>query len=510
MAIPERFNAAEYFVDRNLQEGRGDNIAVLYGDQSITYREVAARVNAAGHGLCDLGVEMENRVVLLLLDSPAFVYSFFGAIKIGAVPVPLNTNLTTDDYRTILNDSRARVLVISEALLPAVEPILPDLRFLRHVVVDGQTDRYQSFDALLDGRPAELDTAPTSKDDAAFWLYTSGTTGYSLGAVHLHHDMAVCVQLYSDPILRIRESDRTFSIAKLFFAYGLGNALYFPFAVGASTILYPGRPEPRAVFDVVNRYRPTVFYGVPTAYAGMLHAAENGAQVDMSSVRVAVSAGEPLPASIYERWLKRFGVEILDGIGSTEILHIFLSNRQGEVRPGSSGKLVPGYEARIIDDAGDPVPRGEIGNLWIKGDSIAAHYWNKHDATKHTFQGDWIRTGDKYWVDEDDYYWYAGRANDMLKVGGIWVSPTEVESAIIEHPRVLECAVVGQADREGLIKPKAYVVLKDGEATESLAEEIQEFVKGRIAPYKYPRWVEFVPELPKTATGKIQRFKLRA
>jgi benzoate-CoA ligase len=510
MAIPERFNAAEYFVDRNLQEGRGDNIAVLYGDQSITYREVAARVNAAGHGLCDLGVEMENRVVLLLLDSPAFVYSFFGAIKIGAVPVPLNTNLTTDDYRTILNDSRARVLVISEALLPAVEPILPDLRFLRHVVVDGQTDRYQSFDALLDGRPAELDTAPTSKDDAAFWLYTSGTTGYSLGAVHLHHDMAVCVQLYSDPILRIRESDRTFSIAKLFFAYGLGNALYFPFAVGASTILYPGRPEPRAVFDVVNRYRPTVFYGVPTAYAGMLHAAENGAQVDMSSVRVAVSAGEPLPASIYERWLKRFGVEILDGIGSTEILHIFLSNRQGEVRPGSSGKLVPGYEARIIDDAGDPVPRGEIGNLWIKGDSIAAHYWNKHDATKHTFQGDWIRTGDKYWVDEDGYYWYAGRANDMLKVGGIWVSPTEVESAIIEHPRVLECAVVGQADREGLIKPKAYVVLKDGEATESLAEEIQEFVKGRIAPYKYPRWVEFVPELPKTATGKIQRFKLRA
>jgi benzoate-CoA ligase len=510
VVIPERFNAAEYFVDRNLQEGRGDNIAVLYGDQSITYREVAARVNAAGHGLCDLGVEMENRVVLLLLDSPAFVYSFFGAIKIGAVPVPLNTNLTTDDYRTILNDSRARVLVISEALLPAVEPILPDLRFLRHVVVDGQTDRYQSFDALLDGRPAELDTAPTSKDDAAFWLYTSGTTGYSLGAVHLHHDMAVCVQLYSDPILRIRESDRTFSIAKLFFAYGLGNALYFPFAVGASTILYPGRPEPRAVFDVVNRYRPTVFYGVPTAYAGMLHAAENGAQVDMSSVRVAVSAGEPLPASIYERWLKRFGVEILDGIGSTEILHIFLSNRQGEVRPGSSGKLVPGYEARIIDDAGDPVPRGEIGNLWIKGDSIAAHYWNKHDATKHTFQGDWIRTGDKYWVDEDGYYWYAGRANDMLKVGGIWVSPTEVESAIIEHPRVLECAVVGQADREGLIKPKAYVVLKDGEATESLAEEIQEFVKGRIAPYKYPRWVEFVPELPKTATGKIQRFKLRA
>jgi benzoate-CoA ligase family protein len=510
VVIPERFNAAEYFVDRNLHEGRGENVAVLSGDESITYREVAAKVNATGNALRAYGVEQENRVVLLLLDSPAFVYSFFGAIKIGAVPVPLNTNLTADDYRTILDDTRAKVLIVSEALLPTVEPILPDRGSLRQVVVDGQTERHQSLESLLAGCSTELEAVDTSKDDPAFWLYTSGTTGYSLGAVHLHHDMAVCVQLYSDPILRLRQTDRTFSIAKLFFAYGLGNALYFPFAVGASTVLYPGRPEPRAVFDVINRYRPTVFYGVPTAYAGMLHAVDSGAKVDMSSVRVAVSAGEPLPASIYERWLRRFGVEILDGIGSTEILHIFLSNREGEVRPGSSGKLVPGYEAKIVDDDGDPVPAGEIGNLWIKGDSIAAYYWNKHEATKRTFQGDWIRTGDKYRVDEDGYYWYAGRANDMLKVGGIWVSPTEVEAAIIEHPRVLECAVVGQADSEGLIKPKAYVVLKDGEPSEALAEEIQEFVRGRIAHYKYPRWVEFVPELPKTATGKIQRFRLRA
>ncbi len=510
VVIPERFNAAEYFVDRNIREGHGNNTAVLYQDQEITYREVAEKVNATGHALLDLGVEVENRVVLLLLDSPAFVYSFFGAIKIGSVPVPLNTNLTTDDYRTVLNDTRAKVLIVSEALLPAVEPILSDLPYLRQVVVDGEPGTHQSFERMLEGQPTELEAASTSKDDPAFWLYTSGTTGYSLGAVHLHHDMLVCVQLYSEPILRIRETDRTFSIAKLFFAYGLGNALYFPFAVGASTVLYPGRPEPKAIFDVVNRYRPTVFYGVPTAYAAMLHAAESGAQVDMSSVRIAVSAGEPLPASIYQRWLERFGVEILDGIGSTEILHIFLSNREGAARPGSSGQLVDGYEARIVDDAGEPVPTGEIGNLWIKGDSIAAYYWNKHDATKRTFQGEWIRTGDKYRVDEDGYYWYAGRANDMLKVGGIWVSPNEVESAIIEHPRVLECAVVGHADAEGLIKPKAFVVLKDGEPHEALAGELQEFVKGRIAPYKYPRWVEFVPELPKTATGKIQRFKLRA
>jgi benzoate-CoA ligase len=509
VVIPERFNAAEYFVDRNLEE-RGENVAILYGDQEITYRQVAEKVNATGHALQGLGVEMENRVVLLLLDSPAFVYSFFGAIKIGAVPVPLNTNLTPDDYRRVLDDTRARVLIVSEPLLPTLKPVLGELRFLQHVVVDGRADGHQSFDALIEGCPTSLEAAPTSKDDAAFWLYTSGTTGYSLGAVHLHHDMVFCVELYARPVLRIQESDRTFSVAKLFFAYGLGNALYFPFAVGATTVLYPGRPEPRAVFDVVNRHRPTVFYGVPTAYAGMLHAAENGAQVDMSSVRIAVSAGEPLPASIYERWLERFGVEILDGIGSTEILHIFLSNREGQVRPGSSGQLVPGYEAKITDDAGAPMPAGEIGNLWIKGDSTAAFYWNKHDATKRTFQGEWIRTGDKYRIDEDGYYWYAGRANDMLKVGGIWVSPTEVEAAIIEHPRVLECAVVGQADPEGLIKPKAFVVLKDGEPDERLAVEIQEFVRGRIAHYKYPRWVEFVPELPKTATGKIQRFKLRA
>jgi benzoate-CoA ligase len=508
--LPQWFNAAEYFVDRNVEEGRGERTAILCGDQELTYSQVLESVNRTGNALLELGIQMENRVLLVLLDCPELVFSFFGAMKIGAVPVPVNTNLKPQEYAVLLDDSRAPVLIISEALVGALEEILAQARYLRHVVVVGESSRHQSLGGLLGNASTSLAAARTSRDDVAFWLYTSGTTGLPRAAVHLHHDMVCCVEQYARPILGICEEDRTFSVAKLFFAYGLGNALYFPFAVGASTVLLPGRPEPGAVFEMVNRHHPTIFYAVPTAYAGMLHAAERGAEVDMASVRVAVSAGEPLPASIYQRWLDRFGVEILDGIGSTEVLHIFLSNRQGSVRAGSSGQLVPGYEAKIVDDDGGPAAQGEIGNLMISGDSICASYWNRHEMTKRTIQGAWIRTGDKYHVDDDGYYWYDGRSDDMLKVGGIWVSPTEVEGVIIEHQQVLECAVVGAADADGLIKPKAYVVLKDGRPGGELAREIQEFVKGRIAPYKYPRWVEFVDDLPKTATGKIQRFKLRS
>ena len=510
VSVPEWFNAATYFVDRNVEEGRGNRVAICYGDQEISYSQVAEQVNRAGNAFRELGVEIENRVMLILFDCPELVYSFWGAMKIGAVPVPVNTLMKPSDYQYLLNDSRAKVAVVSEALLPAIEPVLDTSPYLREVVVVGEAGKHRAFDDLVSGQPATLEAARTNKDDVAFWLYTSGTTGMPRAAVHLHHDMVYCTELYAKPILGITENDRTFSIAKLFFAYGLGNALYFPFAVGATTILFPGRPEPKAVFDVVARHRPTVFYGVPTAYAGMLHAAEQGAGADMSSVRIAVSAGESLPASIYQRWLERFGVQILDGIGSTEILHIFLSNRENEVRPGSSGKVVPGYEAKIVGDAGEPMPQGEIGNLMIKGESICAYYWCKHDQTKRAIQGQWMRTGDKYHVDEDGYFWYDGRSDDMLKVGGIWVSPMEVEAAIVEHPDVLECAVVAQQDDDALVKPKAYVVLKDGEnGRNDTAKGIQDFVKGRIAPYKYPRWVEFVDELPKTATGKIQRFKLR-
>jgi benzoate-CoA ligase len=355
-----------------------------------------------------------------------------------------------------------------------------------------------------------LEAAATSRDDAAFWLYSSGSTGFPKGAVHLHHDMVVCQETYARQVLGIRETDRVYSAAKLFFAYGLGNAGYFPMGVGGQSILYPHRPTPESVFEILARHRPTIFFGVPTLYAAMLAVKEAERRYDLSALRLCVSAGEALPDELYARWRERFGVEVLDGIGTTEILHIFLSNRPGAARPGSTGQAVPGYEAILVDDEGHPVPRGEIGNLRVKGDSTMAYYWNKHDKTKETLFGAWIQTGDKYHQDEDGYFWYAGRADDMLKVGGIWVSPIEVEATLIRHPAVLEAAVVGKEDTDRLVKPKAFVVLKEpaaGGAT--LAEELKRFVKDKIAPYKYPRWIDFVAELPKTATGKIQRFKLR-
>ncbi|HEX2681208.1 MAG TPA: benzoate-CoA ligase family protein, partial [Candidatus Dormibacteraeota bacterium] len=365
-------------------------------------------------------------------------------------------------------------------------------------------------EALVDAEPAELEAAATTRDDVAFWLYTSGTTGVPKAAVHLHHDMLVCCESYGQHVLELGPDDRTFSVAKLFFAYGLGNALYFPFHVGASTVLYPGRPDPAAVFALITRERPTVFYAVPTAYAALLHVPDAERTYDLRSLRLCLSAGEPLPKALYQRWYDRFGLEILDGIGSTEMCHTFIANRRGRVRAGSSGTLVPGYEARIVDDEGREVPAGEVGNLIVKGDSACAGYWNQHERTKQTIQGEWVRTGDKYVRDADGYFWYAGRVDDMIKAGGIWVSPGEVEAALVEHAAVLEAGVVGAADADELVKPLAFVVLAPGHTPSSaLEEELKTFVKDRLASYKYPRWIVFVDELPKTATGKIQRFKLR-
>jgi benzoate-CoA ligase family protein len=517
MDIPEQFNAATWLVDRHLDEGRGAHSAIVYEGQEITYAQVAENANRFGNALRRLGVGIEQRVLLLLLDSPEFVYAFFGAMKLGAVPIPTNTNLRPEDYHYLLTDSRAVVLVVSEPLLPAIEAIpRAELHFLRHVIVVDRAgagsanlphEGQGSFWPLLATSSAELEPEPTSRDDAAFWLYSSGTTGFPKGTVHLHHDMVYCAEHYARGVLDIGPDDRTFSVAKLFFAYGLGNALYFPFSVGATTILYPGRPEPSRLFEVVEHARPTLFFSVPTSYAQCLASDESP---DFSSVRLCVSAGEALPAAIFERWRERFGVEILDGIGSTEILHIFISNRAGAVRPGSSGQLVPGYEARVLDEEGKPVPVREIGNLLIKGESTCAYYWNKHERTKQTILGEWIRTGDKYWLDDEGYYWYAGRADDMLKVGGQWVSPVEIENTLMEHGAVLEAGVIGATDSDGLTKPRAFVVLQAGQQPgPALADELKDFVKSRIAPFKYPRWIEFVAELPKTATGKTQRFRLR-
>jgi benzoate-CoA ligase family protein len=509
--LPAQFNVASHFVDRNVEEGRGQAPAFLCEDRTLTYGELQELTNRTGNTLRELGVRMEDRVVLVCVDAPEFLGAFWGSIKIGAVAVPVNTLLRADDYLYVLEDSRARVAVISAALLPEIAPILHRTSHLRHVLVAGGAEGpYLRLEDRLAAASPVLTPASTSRDDAAFWLYSSGSTGFPKGTVHLQHDMVVCAETYAKQVLGIRPADRVYSAAKLFFAYGLGNGGYFPMAVGAQSVLSPHRPTPQGVFDILVRRRPTIFFAVPTLYAAMLAMTGAPPREDLSSLRICVSAGEALPDDIYTRWRDRFGVEIIDGIGTTETLHMFLSNRPGAARPGSSGVPVPGYEVEIVDEAGLRVPVGEIGNLRVKGDSTMAAYWNKHEKTKEVLVGPWIYTGDKYSQDVDGYFWYAGRADDMLKVGGLWVSPVEVERALIRHPAVLEAAVVGHADGDHLVKPKAFVVLTEpAGAGERLAEELKAFVKATLARYKYPRWVEFVTELPKTATGKIQRFKLR-
>jgi len=509
--LSERFNAAAALVDIQIAKGRAHKPAILCGDRTVTYADLHQGVNRVGNLLKGLDVRMEERVAILAPDSPEFAFAFFGAMKIGAVALPLNTLLKPRDYEYLLNDSRARALVVHSSLLSSIADIRDRLIHLRHTIVAGEeTPGLPYLDRLMQSSSPALDAADTSKDDAAFWLYSSGTTGFPKGTVHLHHDMIVAADQYARGTLGLSDSDVCFSVAKLFFAYGLGNGLYFALRVGATNVLLPGRPTPEAVFDVIDRYQPTVFYSVPTSYAALLHAAEKEQRRSLGRVRMCVSAGEPLPKPIFDKWRERFGVDILDGIGSTEILHIFISNRPGQAKGGSTGQIVPGYEARIVDEEGHEVPTGHIGNLLIQGDSIALGYWNKHEHSKRTFRGDWIDTHDKFRVDEEGFYWYAGRSDDMMKVAGYPVWPTEIEAILQGHPAVLESGVAGVPDEEGLTKPRAYVVLKDGyEPSPELARALQEFVKKATAPYKYPRSIVFVDALPKTATGKIQRFKLR-
>ena len=498
--LPESFNAASWFVGRHVADGRAARIAVVTDEGEVTYGQLDDLVRRFAAALHRQGLRAGDRVALVLPDGPLFSSAFWGAIAAGAVAAPLNPQLKPETSRSILADCDPRVLVFDPALVEGA------------AIASGDCSLWPADEAWrrMDAVDPTAEYASTHRDAFAFMLYSSGTTGEPKGVVHLQHDMWICCRTYGEQVLALRPDDRCFSIAKLFFAYGLGNAQYFPYDVGGTTILYPGRPTPEAVFGQVARHRPTLFFGVPTAYARMLAAMEQGVPSDFSSVRVCLSAGEALPANVYERWRERTGLEILDGLGSTEVCHCFISARPGQVRAGASGTPVPGYELRLVTENGADVQRGEIGDLLVRGDSTMALYWNKPEITDRTLRGDWIRTGDKYHQDEDGHFWHAGRSDDMLKVGGIWVSPVQVEAALTEHPAVLECAVVGQGDLDGLVKPHAYVVLRAGVDAPHAAEELKAFARDRIEAYKCPRWVTFVPELPRTATGKLQRFLLRA
>jgi benzoate-CoA ligase len=499
--LPRDYNAAVDLVGRNA--GRGSKVAYIDDGGSCTYGELAERVDRAANALLAMGLAREDRIGIAMLDSADWVALFLGAIKVGIVPVAMNTLLTPKDYEYQLRDSRSRAVFVSEPLLKSFESLhCPDLR---HVVP------HPRLKELISKAGGKAQAAPTTRDDMCFWLYSSGSTGAPKGTVHLHSHLIATAELYARPILGIRESDVVFSAAKLFFAYGLGNALTFPMSVGASAVLMAERPTPDAVFKRLVEKRPTIFYGVPTLYAALLVSPAFPKKEELK-LRICISAGEALPEGLGKRWTERTGVEILDGIGSTEMLHIFISNRPGEVRYGTTGKPVPGYQVRLVDDHGSVITKpGELGELQISGPTSAIMYWNQRERTKNTFQGPWTRSGDKYSFDSEGYYTYGGRSDDMLKVSGIYVSPVEVEAALITHDAVLEAAVVGVEDEQKLVKPKAFVVLKPGQApSDGLKSALQQHVKDKLAPYKYPRWIEFMSELPKTATGKIQRFKLRS
>jgi benzoate-CoA ligase len=508
--VPRLYNAAHDLIERNLRAGRGGKAAYIDDQGVYSYDELAHRAARFANGLCALGLEPEQRILLCMLDTIDLPVAFLGAILAGVVPIPVNTLLTPGDYEYMLADSRARLAVISAPLLPAIQPLLGRLPLLRRVIVAGaEADDPHSMAHLLANAAGTDGVAATTSDDVCFWLYSSGSTGRPKGTVHIHSSLIHTAELYARPIIGITASDVVFSVPKLFFAYGLGNSLTFPLAVGATAVLMAERPTPAAAFARLLAHRPTIFYGVPTLYAAMLASPELP-RPEALRLRRCVSAGEPLPGDIGKRWSQHFGVDILDGIGSTEMLHIFLSNSPAQLRYGTTGKPVPGYEVRLVDDDGRPVSPGEHGELQVAGPSSAVTYWNNREKSRQTFLGHWMRTGDKFQETADGYYVYAGRTDDMLKVSGIYVSPAEVEAALITHPAVLEAAVVGRPDEDGLTKPVAYVVLRLGIAgSPDLAIELKQHVKALLAPYKYPRWIEFLGELPKTATGKIQRFRLR-
>ncbi|MCP4297662.1 MAG: benzoate-CoA ligase family protein [Proteobacteria bacterium] len=503
------FNVAVPFIDRHISEGRGDKTAIQTTvGQKVSYKELAENVNRCGNLFKKLDLQHGDRILMVVKDCPEFFYIFWGAIKAGFIPVPVNTILRAKDYKYFIKDSDCSALIYSSEFAAEVEPAATSLSIdSEHCIpIDNKAG---SFHSLLKSSSPELKVAPAKASDDCFFLYSSGSTGNPKGAVHCHKDMVIICERMGIGVLKMGEDDIFYSAAKLFFAYGLGNASSFPLWVGGTSILFDLRPTPETVFDTIEQNSPTLFFGVPTLYAGMLKEMTTR-DVDFSSVRTCLSAGEGLPLDIYNRWKEKTGLEIINGVGSTEVLQNFVCNPIGRIIPESSGIQVPGYETKLVDARGDRVATGELGELYVKGDSNAVRYWRKPEKTAETMVDGWLRTGDTYYQDEQGYYYFKGRNDDMLKVGGIWCSPFEIESKLIEHPEVLEAAVVGNLDENNLIKPKAFILLKRFEsAGDQLKKELQQFCKQNLAPYKYPRWFEFVKELPKTATGKIQRHLLR-
>jgi benzoate-CoA ligase len=510
LELPERYNVST-ILDRNLERGLAGKAAVRWAEGELSYGELFARVCAFARALRALGFRREERVLLVLDDTWAFPVAFLGAIRMGAVPIPVNPLLRPEEYRYFLEDSYARAVVADEGSLPRVAEALKGMEGVFLIACGAEPPEGVEgvrLEELLQAHAGEVPPADTHRDDMAFWLYSSGSTGKPKGVVHLQHDIPYTCETYAKHVLQIREEDVTFSASKLFHAYGLGNNLSFPYWVGATTVLLKGRPTPETILQTIARFRPSLFFTVPTLYNLILNHPEAG-RYDLSSIRLCVSAAEPLPPEIWRRWKETFGLVILDGIGSTEMLHIYCSNTLDALKPGSSGKPVPGYELRILSPEGTPVPPGEAGDLWVRGDSALAFYWHQHEKTKRTLQGEWFHTGDRYRMDEEGFFWYEGRSDDMIKVKGLWVSPIEIENALMEHPAVREAAVVG-VQVEGLARIKAFVILREGYTPgEALTRELQEWCKARLRPYQYPEFVAYVEDFPRTATGKVQRFKLR-
>jgi benzoate-CoA ligase len=506
--FPEQFNMAHYFLDARVEEGLGDKVAVKCGDAQMTYAEVQARSNQVANALRWLGTEIENRVLIILPDCMEFPPSFFGILKAGAVFAMVNPILKAEDYEYYLDYTRAKVAIVHDSVLPAIEGPAREARYLKNLLVVGDGGgNWPTWEDTVLNASDHFENEPTSRDDVAGWLFTSGTTGKPKAAVHCHHDFPYNTENYCKKVLQLSEDVVTVGVPKLFFGYATGTNLMFPFAVGGTTCLFPERSTPDALFDAIERFKPTFLTTVPTMMNKMLeHERCDGA--DFSSLTMGVSAGEALPAEIYTRWIDRTGVEILDGIGSAELFHIYITNYPGDVKIGCLGKLVPGYDAKVVGPDDEELPNGEPGRLWIKGDSAGLFYFNRHESSKETLRGDWVVSGDLFRRDDDGYFYYEGRADDMLKVGGVWVSPLEVENCMMKHDAILEVAVVGH-EVDGLVKSKACVVLKDGvEGSDDLAKELQDFVKSEIAPYKYPRIVEFHESLPRNDRGKIERRKL--